>query len=70
MSALFFLGTTVVVLWLGLWMFQEPGDGVPRAKPRAAPFDYAEIAPIVADQAHKKPGARWRERRATPGRGR
>lgn len=67
MSALFFLGTMFAVLWLGLWIFQEPIDGTPRPKTRAAPFDYADITPISLVQANEKPGARWRQRRASPG---
>ena len=68
MSALIFLGAMVVVLWLGVWIFQEPIDDLPHRPPPAAPFDYADLTSASMELTNKNLTARWRQRRALPGR--
>jgi hypothetical protein len=61
MSAALFLLAMIGVLWLGVWIFDEPKAAEPSRNPRAAPFDYVEAKPAAPAAAA---GAGWRQRRA------
>ena len=65
MSAAFFLLAMIAVLWLAVWIFDEPAATEPSLNPRATPFDYVEAKPAApAASVTAAAGAGWRQRRA------
>ena len=64
MSAAFFLLAMIAVLWLGVWIFDEPTAAEPSRNPRATPFDYVEAKPAAPAAVTPAAGAGWRQRRA------
>jgi hypothetical protein len=72
MTGILYLLSVVAVLWLGLWVVQEPKrggatGGEPAAKKHWSPFDFVERTiqsrtPSKKDGLSKSPDVSWRQR--------
>jgi hypothetical protein len=63
MEGLFFLSGLFGIVWLAFWVAQE-GRGLPKAKRRWSPFDWAdhETPPAPESPLPRKQGTSWRDR--------